>query len=529
MLDGKLLVSSLGSLSPITKVARKHQRALKPTADDEIATLPTTFEQFCPTFTIKSLDGIQPFSLLEWQRRFVQLFLEELAQQKASISILKSRQVGNTILMLAVDLWLSLTIPQHTTLVLHLTYTDAWNLCRRLRKVVTQLNIPLVTDSLSLLEFPNGSSIYFRSGDPETCGRGLESVDLVHIEEQSHQPHLKETLAIVNPMRKWSPYSKLVLIGTPNGKQPHYYELLREVIPENTITQTVEGIRAGTVDPYQVFNRDRKYVILLNWRTIKRFREETSPTFLERVKTEEYLTDIGILTEYELEFSESESAVFSPVLVRTAEIEQEPIRRSPHTGETWYEEPEPSAVYYAGGDPNGGTLNPRNDAAALIILRKDGAQYRLAYQYRKKSGTSAVHIARWADAIQAFNPVETRVEIQNTGNTWLQQLASLCPEQRIEGSSTTSATRPGLISLLTLSLEREHLKIPKNGQISTELLSFIIDANGKAQAAEGANDDVIFALMHALKAADYGIFSFLEQKIKNAPNEATNFPDDSHL
>lgn len=280
---------------------------------DTIATLPDTFPEFCQRIQIKSLEGIQPFTLLDWQQRFSHLIITELAQQKASISVLKSRQVGNTLLTLVIELWLSLTIPQHTSLVLHLTYTDAWNLCRRLRKIIQQLAIPMVTDSLSLLEFPNGSTIYFRSADPETCGRGLENVDFLHIEEQGHQPHLRETLEVISPMRTWSPYSKLVLIGTPNGKQPHYYELLRQVIPENTITQAVEGIRAGTIEPYQVFKCDRKYAILLNWRTIKRFRKEIEPTFLERVQAEENLTDIGILTEYELEFSESESAVFSRV------------------------------------------------------------------------------------------------------------------------------------------------------------------------------------------------------------------------
>ncbi|ESA35939.1 terminase-like family [Leptolyngbya sp. Heron Island J] len=465
--------------------------------------LPDTFPEFCQHIKIKSLEGIQPFTLLDWQQRFSDLILTELAQQKASISVMKSRQVGNTLLVLVMELWLSLIIPQHTSLVLHLTYTDAWNLCRRLRKLIKQMNIPMVTDSLSLLEFSNGSTIYFRSADPETCGRGLENVDFLHIEEQGHQPHLKETLEVISPMRTWSPYSKLVLIGTPNGKQPHYYDLLRQVIPENTITQTVEGIRAGVIDPYQVFKSDRKYAILLNWRTIQRFREEIEPTFLERVQAEENLTDIGILTEYELEFSESESAVFSPVLVRSAEIDQTPVRQSIHTGEVWYQEPDQAAAYYVGGDPNAGSLTS-GDAAALIVLRQDGDTYKIAYIYRKKSGTSAAHVSRWADAIQAFSPLETRIESNNTGLTWIEQLAALCPTQAIEASKTTESTRPQLITLLTLALERGHLKVPVNSHISRELLSFVVNANGKPEAAQGSNDDVIFALMHALKAANYG-------------------------
>jgi hypothetical protein len=484
-------------------VALRHERRLPPSNEAAIASLPATFTEFCQGIKIKTLEGIKPFELLEWQRRFTKLILEDLATEKASISVVKSRQIGNTLLVLALELWLSLTIPQHTTLVLHLTYGDAWNLARRLRKLIKSLGIPLVTDSLSLIEFTNGSTIYFRSSDPETCGRGLENVDFVHVEEQGHQPHLRETLEVISPMRTWSAHSKLILIGTPNGKQLHYYSLLREVIGEGTIATTVEAIRAGEADPYQVFHDGNKYALLINWRTIQRFREERSPSFLERVKSEENLTEVGLLTEYELEFSESESAVFSPLLVRNSEAALEPVRASHHTGETWYEEPDESAIYYGGGDPNGGSLTS-GDAASLVIIRKDGDRYRPAYIYRKKSGTSSAHISRWSDALKAFDPIATAVESNNTGHTWIEQLTALCPSQKIEGSKTTDSTRPALITLLTLALERGHLTLPRDSQISKELLAFIVSATGKPEAAPGSNDDVIFALMHALKAAKYG-------------------------
>ena len=499
----------LDSLDKIDRTVRRLEKWLpkKRSQADLLSALPGTFSEFCESIKIKTLEGIQPFKLLEWQAKFTQLVLEDLAETKASISVMKSRQIGSTLLVLVMELWLSLTIPQHTTLLLHLTYGDAWNAARRLRKLIGQLSIPLVTDSLGLLEFPNGSTIHFRSADPETCGRGLENVDFIHVEEQGHQEDLRGTLEVISPMRTWSPHSKLVMIGTPNGKQMHYYTLLKDVVPENEIIATVEGIRAGTCDPYQVFSRDRKYAILINWRTIQRFREEANPSFLERVKTEENLTEIGILTEYELEFSESESAVFSPALIKACEMDMPTEKQDIHTGQIWYELPSPKHFYVAGADPNGGS-NTSSSAAGMVVLRLffkgDRRCYRLAYVYRKKSGTASSHLSRWADALNDFAPAETGIETNNTGNTWIDQLSQMCPQRKLTGQTTTESTRASMITLVQIALERGELEIPKDSQLSKELLSFIVNPSGKMEAAEGATDDLVLSLGHCLRAAQYG-------------------------
>ncbi|WP_163700642.1 terminase large subunit domain-containing protein [Adonisia turfae] len=488
------------------KVAHRHQKKLPPTVDAAIAALPDTFPEFCKQVTLMTEGGLAPFSLVPWQLDFSSLILERLANQKASLSVMKSRQIGNTLLLLLIELWLCAHCPRFKVLVLDRTERDAHEHARELRIIIKQMGIELVTDNLSLLQFDNGAQMIFRSADPSTCGRGLRSVNIVHIEEQGHQPNLEETLTVTDALRNNAPNSKVILVGTPNGKQMYYYSLLKSIISEAEITRTVEGIRAETIEPYQQFTKNGvDFAFLINWRAMPWLAEKKDPGFLEEKRRSGVITETGILVEYELEFSESESAVFSPVLVRSAEVDLEPIRQSPHTGEIWYEEPDQNVVYYVGGDPNGGSLTS-GDAAALVILRQEGDILSPAYIYRKKSGTSSAHVSRWADAIQAFSPLETRVESNNTGLTWIEQLAALCPSQSIEASKTTESTRPQLITLLTLALEREHLKIPKDSHISKELLSFVVNANGKPEAAQGANDDVLFALMHALKASGYKYF-----------------------
>ena len=474
-------------------------------SDDAISTLPGTFPEFCEQVMLMTEGGLAPFSLVPWQLDFSRRILEDLTHQKASLSVMKSRQIGNTLLVLLIELWQCLWNPRFKVLVLDRTERDAHEHARELRIIIKQLNIPLVTDNLSLLQFENGAQMIFRSADPSTCGRGLRSVNIVHVEEQGHQPNLEETLTVTDALRNNAPNSKVILIGTPNGKQMYYYKLLRSVITEAEITRSVEGIRAETIEPYQVFTQNGiDYAFLINWRAMPWLAAKENPGFLEEKRQSGIITETGILVEYELEFSESESAVFSPVLVRSAEVDQPPLRQSIHTGELWYEEPDSDGIYYAGGDPNGGSLTS-GDAAALVILRKLDNKLRVAYIYRKKSGTSSAHVSRWSDALKAFDPIESRIESNNTGYTWLEQLAALCPNQCIEASKTTESTRPQLITLLTLALERGDLKTPANSQISKELLSFVLNANGKPEAAQGANDDVIFALMHALKAAGYGV------------------------
>ena len=479
-----------------------YKRRLKAQSQRTELILPPTFPEFAESLEIKSLDGRVPFKLLDWQLRFVQLLLVNLAKTKASLSILKSRQIGNTLLVLAVELWLSLTIQEHTTLCLHRTYQDAHNLCNRLKKLIKQLDIKLVSENLSRLEFPNGSTIYFRSADPETCGRGLESVDFIHVEEQAHLSDLKGTLEVISPMRKWSPYSKLILIGTPNGRTNHYFKLLTDIVEEPTLKHSVVNIRNETIEPYQVFRDGNKFALLINWRTIKRFREESNPTFLERVKSEENLTEMGVLTEYELEVTESESSVFSPIHIKNAEVSIKPVQRNMQTGETFYLPPDEFGVYFAGCDPNGAGTSSTS-YAAMVILQKIDGKFHLVFEYRKRVGTASSHLSRWADAIGNYEPLRTGFETNNVGNTWLNQICGLCIHHNFDGQKVTETTRPSMISLVQLALEQGDLLIPKSSPLINELLNFVVNESGRMEAAQGFTDDLIFATAHALRIADY--------------------------
>ena len=480
-----------------------HKRRLKAQSQGTEFILPPTFPEFAESLQIKTIGGIKPFQLLKWQQQFAHLLLVELAEEKATVSILKSRQIGNTLVLLAIELWLSLKIEQHTTLCLHRTYADAHNLCKRLKILIKQLDIKLVSENLSRLEFPNGSTIYFRSADPETCGRGLESVDFLHIEEQSHLSDLKGALEVISPMRKWSAFSKLVMVGTPNGRQPYYFKLLCDTVEESTLKHTITNIRNETIEPYQLFYKEgNKFALLINWRTIKRFREESNPSFLERVKAEENLTEAGILSEYELEVTESESSVFSPVYIKNAEVSIKPVQRNMQTGETFYLPPDEFGVYFAGCDPNGaGTAS--QSYAAMVILQKIDGKFHLAYEYRKRTGTASSHISRWTDAIGNYDPLRTGFETNGTGNTWLNQICGLCVHHNFDGQKVTETTRPSMISLVQLALEQGDLSIPKKSPLISELLNFVVNENGRMEAAQGFTDDLIFAIAHALRIADY--------------------------
>ena len=437
----------------------------------------TTFEEFCGRLKIKTLDGYKPFNLLCWQQQFAHLILTELADRQATVSVMKSRQVGNTLLTLAIALWLSLTISHHTSLILHLTFADAWNLCRRLRKLVQQLPIKMVTDSLSLLEFPNGSTIYFRSADPETCGRGLENVDFLIVEEQAHQSQLSKTLEITDPMQTHSRCSKLILIGTPNGKRSHYYERLKNIVSEQTINATVEGIRSGTLNPYQQFSQGDNHLILLNWRSIKRFREQANPTFLDRIRQKGKTTEIGILTEYELEFSESETGIFAYSLVQTA-----------IAGE-FTETYDPSCDYYLGLD----TATTGSDYLVALVGRWDGRKMQIVAMYRSRRKGTDTHLAAISELISHYRIYKIGIEKNGPGTIYAEQLSKKHKNTSIDEISTTSQSKPGLINRVVLGLEREQIQFP-DCVIGEELLSYRQYDDGSMGATSGSHDDTTMSL-----------------------------------
>ena len=430
-----------------------------------------------------------------WQVALVDQVMADWGE-RSSYVFAKSRQCGASEGVVSLLLWLALVagsglVPGvergFTALVASRTQADAWLLGRRLRRMVRSLGIDLETDALNLAVFPNGSTIMFRSADPDSVGRGIESINAVFLDEFSFYDEQGRTLEAIAPSMTSVSNSKLFVVSTPNGKGDEFWRLLTTPISEPELEQKFEGIRSETEPPFQIIAGSPR-LILLNWREVY----PGDRGFLERIKTELNLTEATIRQEYEMEFlSGSEDFIFSLPLVRAC------------TRGALEPEPDTRAVYFAGVDVATSSSKASDFTVCCVIRRSGGNSFSVVRLYRRKTGTSQEHLAAIADILESFQPIATTIESNGPGAVWIEGLAGLNLPTTLEGFNTSRPTKESLIARLLLAMERGDIIFP-DGPIIQELLSFRRDSTGKLEAANGAHDDAVMALALSLHAARYG-------------------------
>lgn len=454
----------------------------------EIWKPPIAWCNWVSSIPIKSGSGISTFHPLLWQQSVADCIISNRNSRKI-YTFCKSRQVGATTLTLSIVDFLCITIPGFRALLLHKTFLDAQLLGDRNRKFLTAAKVPMVSDSQSRQEYPNGSVAYFRSSDPESCGRGLDSVDCVVFEECAFYSDLPATIGAIAPSQTWVSNAISLFVSTPNGKRGEgakYWEMVSggdDKATENKLS----AIRNSQEPPFQILRGDTPSVLFLtHWRAMERYANE--PDFKARIIQESGISEETFAQEFDLDFSQSEAeAVFSFELIDKA------------TSREW-EGSDPDGLYYLGVDSS----TSGADYSVAVVLKKEGNNFSVVKLYRRQRGTSEQHLSAIADLIREYEPISTTIEKNGTGQIWIEQLSNMGLPTSIEGFSTTRDSKEGLIGRLVIALERDDLAIPKS-QITQELLNYQRKANGRLEAAPKSHDDCVMGLALALQASQYGV------------------------
>ena len=475
------------SKSPALETLQQHRATLISQGNAELYQVPDTWDAWVKTVPIKSGGGISNFIPLPWQGATAETIIKNRDKRK-SYTFCKSRQVGATTLVLSIVDYLALTTPGLQALFLHKTYQDASLLGYRNRKFLNSAGVPLPGDSLSRQELQNGSVLYFRSSDPESCGRGLDSIDCVVFEECGFYDSLDATIGAIAPAQTWVDNAISLFVSTPNGMRGNgarYWQLVSGG-DDAAIERRLSAIRAGHDRPFHILRGDTATpLIIAHWRAVDRYQDE--PDFRRRIIEESGISEETFAQEYDLDFSTSESeTVFNFALVDSA------------TGGEWAK-PEPGAVYYLGVD----SATSGADFSVCVVIHKVDDAYQVVHLYRKQKGTTEQHLSAIARLIRLYDPIGCTIEKNGGGQIWLEQLAGMEQHCYLEGHATTRTSKETLIGRLVLALERGDLMIP-DSPITQELLTFQRSNNNKLEAAAGSHDDCVIALALSLAAAGYG-------------------------
>lgn len=464
------------TLSKIQRLeAKARKRNQKQEQTDTQLQIPKNWADFARMVKIRSGGDVKPFNPYPYQEELVELMLER------SVCVVKSRQLGISESITSFMLWRACLNPGYLGLVFSKTQTDSSLLARRMRRMIASLGLKTATENLSDIEILGRGRVLFRNSKPESA-RGIESVVDVFLDELAFLESGKEVYDALAPaMQMVGDKARVFAVSTPNGKAGFYWDLFNNGNEGRDVEILCSQASKGESKPFQYWIDTGGWAkVLIHWKVHLIYGSDSK--FLENVHEKQKLSWTTINQEYNLSFSESESAVFSVNIIRQCAIG------------FLESDVDKEADYYIGLD----TSTTGEDYCVAIVLKVKSNKCSVVQIYRKRQQTSEYHLYQIGEMINRYNPAIVGIEVTGgVGHLYLENLSKQFKSTEFKGIRTTGDSKPAMISTLQLALESQELKFPSNSPITEELLNFRrIDK--KLEAAQGKHDDCVMALSFAL-------------------------------
>lgn len=422
--------------------------------------------------------------------------LNELKEFRYNIC-LKSRQLGISTLSAAFALWKMVFNEDYNILVIATKQDVAKNLVTKVRVMneylPSYLKIDCIEDNKLSLKFSNGSQIKAVSSSPDAARS--EALSLLIIDEAAFIPKAEEIWT--SAQQTLSTGGSAFVLSTPNGASGMFYNLWTKAEEGGSQFNTIK--LKWDVHP----ERDQKW------------RDEQDKLLGEKLAAQ----------ELDCDFITSGHSVVEGTVIEwyRQNMMKEPLEKQGFGKDFWiFEYPDYNKEYALVADVARGD---GSDFSAFHII--DLKNVRQVAEYRAKIGTREYASIIQAAAIRYNNAIVV-VENANVGWDVLNELIEKeCPnlfytykndpffdkaiqlEKRydlidkkncVPGFTTTTKTRPVIVSKLE-EYFREKTPEIYSQRLLNELRTFSW-INGKAEAIEGANDDLVMSFAIALWARD---------------------------
>jgi hypothetical protein len=428
--------------------------------------------------------GTIPFDLYPFQETTLKEF-----NLNRYLLILKSRQLGITTLVAAYSLWLCLFNSDKNVLIISIKQEVSKEIITKVRFANEHLPSWLkeveTTNNHMSLRLKNGSQVTATSSAKD-AGRS-KALSLLIIDEAAF---IEEAESIwTSAFLTLSTGGKAIILSTPNGVGNWFHKMWVDAEKKRNDFKTLK----------------------LHWN----LHPERDQTW--RDEQTKQLGAKGASQECDCDFLSSGTNVVDLMILKWYEDNPEMIkdRIEANRGEAWwiFKYPEEGHTYIISADPARGD---GSDFSAAHILDVDTLEQVAEFQDQlstKDFGNELVTMAtKYNDAllIVEYTGIGVAVlqqiidrEYKNTFYSSLdlkivdvhRQLTNRyqAEDRKLKpGFSTTTSTRPIIVSKLELYF-REKSVIVHSIRLINELKTFIWE-NGKAQAAENYNDDLVMAL-----------------------------------
>ena len=443
--------------------------------------IPTDWVEFANLCKIRSGASVVNFNPYDYQKTLI----NQISNHQTTV-IAKTRQLGITETIANYFLFKACHNEGYLAVIFSKTQTDTSNVAKRIRRQIQSLHeyISTQTDSLTDIQINGGGRILFRNSTPNGA-RGLESVSDILYDEASFTDEIEEIYKSSIPCTTIvGKDARIIINSTPNGQSGWYWDKLTSNNGSKDILEICQEIREDRINPAQYWTDENRWCkFILHWLAHPEFSKQKD-NYLEDIKRRFELPDDMVQQEYNLSFTDSESIVFEPSLVKQNA-----------TGE--YKECDEGGIYYFGVD----TSLLGNDYTVCVILQEIDEIFHLVKMYRERKKTHEYNIYQIGELIEKYQPITVGIEVNSGGQNYFESLTKAHLNIDIKAIKTTGQSKPIMINKLIMALEKGLLVYPNDNKIIEEFLSFRKN-NEKLEAISGKHDDIIMALSFAIMVSD---------------------------
>jgi hypothetical protein len=391
--------------------------------------IPTEFEEFLPTCTIRSGNKLIDFLPFEYQTE-----IGRLIDIHKKVMIFKVRQTGISELCAAKMFHKAMLNPAYAGAAISMGQTESSKLSKRIQLLPGKVR-----------GFEWSGVIYFRPST-DNAARSFESIEDLFFDEAAFPPNFAELYANAGATQQMVGDAACRIVAStmsPEGKLSHFWQMFDSDNPVDA-EEEVNRVKEGREEPFHYWIDNAGWAkVIVHWRSHPIYR--LNPNYLEDTQRKEKITDAQLQREYNLGIPASGGSLFNPESVDKCAIGA-------------WAEPEERHDYLVCIDPNFGG----SDYWRTLVWDISVFPYSLVAAYGEQDRSTTYSQEKTISLIEKYDAALTAVESNSGGMVVAENLAKALPDRRIELTRTSHASKRQNTDRIAISIEQGEVQYPSD-------------------------------------------------------------------
>jgi hypothetical protein len=452
--------------------------------------IPEYWPDFARLSRIRSGNKIVIFSPYDYQVR-----LWALVEEKSRISIVKSRQLGITQLIVSIFLHRAALNEAYVAVIFLKSKKDTSKISERNRAMVKSMGgiIKGDGDSKDYFKVLGGGYVHYMNAALDGA-RSMDSISDSLFDEAGFSPNIESLIgATAAASAMVGDDATQIVVSTPNTKHDWFYRRMSTGNPKDFDLEAVcKSLVAQEQPPFITWEDENNGAkAIIHWRAHPIYGARND--FVEYRRKLEETSEETAEREYNLAFVNSAVTIFPYALVAAGMIGH------------YESEPDPSTNYYMGIDTAGIGIDytvakvgkeytvPCDIGDRQIFLKG----YSIVDEYRKSGELHNIDLLGITALIRKWRPKRIGIEcFDGTGEVMRQSLIAVFPDIDIVALRMNDGMKMVVAKTVKVGLEEGRIIYPQ-GSLSNQLSVYAL-IDGKMQAPSGYHDDDVSALFQMI-------------------------------